>query len=99
MNLTALIGFVAGTLTTLSFVPQVYKAWYSKKCEDLSWGMIITFSAGVALWLAYGLLLWAAPIIIANAVTLALLIMIGILKVRYRDPERASTRAAETRVR
>lgn len=99
MNLTALIGFVAGTLTTLSFVPQVYKAWHSKRCEDLSWGMIITFSAGVALWLAYGLLLWAAPIIIANAVTLALLIMIAILKVRYRDTERASNRAAETRVR
>lgn len=99
MNLTALIGFVAGTLTTLSFVPQVYKAWQSKRCEDLSWGMIITFSAGVALWLAYGLLLWAAPIIIANAVTLALLIMIGILKVRYRDLERAGNSAAETRVR
>jgi len=99
MNLTALIGFIAGTLTTLSFVPQVYKAWHSKRCEDLSWGMIITFSAGVALWLAYGLLLWAAPIIIANAVTLALLIMIGILKVRYRNTEIASNRAAETRVR
>ncbi|HZS26482.1 MAG TPA: SemiSWEET transporter [Candidatus Angelobacter sp.] len=99
MNLTALIGFVAGTLTTLSFVPQVYKAWQSKRCEDLSWGMIVTFSAGVALWLAYGLLLWAAPIIIANAVTLALLIMIGILKVRYCAPETASNRAAETRVR
>ena len=99
MNLTALIGFIAGTLTTLSFVPQVYKAWQSKRCEDLSWGMIITFSAGVALWLTYGLLLWAAPIIIANAVTLALLIMIGILKVRYRNTEIASNRAAETRVR
>ncbi|HET9281636.1 MAG TPA: SemiSWEET transporter [Candidatus Angelobacter sp.] len=99
MNLTALIGFIAGTLTTLSFVPQVYKAWQSKRCEDLSWGMIITFSAGVALWLTYGLLLWAAPIIIANAVTLALLIMIGILKVRYRDPQRVGNSAAETRVR
>ena len=99
MNLTALIGFIAGTLTTLSFVPQVYKVWHSKRCEDLSWGMIITFSAGVAFWLAYGLLLWAAPIIIANAITLALLIMIGILKVRYRDPAGTSNRAAETRVR
>lgn len=99
MNLTELIGFVAGTLTTLSFVPQVYKAWHSKRCEDLSWGMIITFSAGVTLWLAYGLMLRAAPIIIANAVTLALLIMIGILKVRYRNTEKVCNRAAETGVR
>jgi len=84
MHTAALLGFLAGTLTTLSFVPQVIKAWRSKRCEDLSWGMLITFSAGVVLWLAYGLMLWAAPIIAANAVTLALLITIGLLKIRYR---------------
>jgi len=84
MHTAALLGFLAGTLTTLSFVPQVIKAWRSKRCQDLSWGMLITFSAGVVLWLAYGLMLWAAPIIAANAVTLALLITIGLLKIRYR---------------
>ena len=84
MRLTTLLGFVAGMLTTVSFVPQVYKAWYSKSCHDLSWGMLITFSAGVVLWLAYGLRLWAMPIILANAVTLALLVTIGVLKVLYR---------------
>ncbi|HEY3769287.1 MAG TPA: PQ-loop domain-containing transporter, partial [Candidatus Angelobacter sp.] len=36
MSLTELFGFLAGTLTTLSFVPQVFKAWRSKKCDDLS---------------------------------------------------------------
>jgi len=85
MGLTMLLGFFAGTLTTVSFVPQVLKAWQSKRCHDLSWGMLITFSAGVVLWLAYGLLLWAAPIILANAVTLSLLLTIATLKVRYRD--------------
>jgi MtN3 and saliva related transmembrane protein len=90
MDLTALLGFIAGTLTTVSFVPQVFKAWRSKRCHDLSWGMLITFSAGVTLWLTYGLLLWAAPIIVANAVTLALLIMIGCLKVRYRNNEHSA---------
>ena len=83
MTLTALLGFIAGTLTTISFVPQVYKAWRSKRCHDLSWGMLVTFSGGVVLWLTYGLRLWAAPIILANAVTLALLVTIGILKLRY----------------
>jgi len=87
---------MAGLLTTVSFVPQVFKAWQSKRCHDLSWGMLITFSTGVALWLAYGVLLWAAPIIVANAVTLALLITIGCLKVRYRNNV-ASAAAVEIR--
>ena len=83
MPLTPLLGFVAGILTTVSFVPQVLHAWRSKRCDDLSWGMLSTFSAGVTLWLAYGIRLWAMPIILANAVTLALLITIMVLKTRY----------------
>jgi MtN3 and saliva related transmembrane protein len=83
MRLTTLLGFVAGVLTTLSFVPQVLHAWRSKRCDDLSWGMLLTFSAGVVLWLAYGIRLWAMPIILANAVTLALLMTIMALKTRF----------------
>ena len=89
MNLVALLGFTAGTLTTISFVPQAYKVWRTRRSDDLSWGMLITFSAGVILWLVYGLLLWAMPVIVANALTLALLMMIAVLKARQ------SNRAAE----
>jgi MtN3 and saliva related transmembrane protein len=83
MRLTTLLGFVAGTLTTLSFVPQVLHAWRSKRCDDLSWAMLLTFSAGVVLWLVYGLRLWAMPVIVANAVTLVLLLIIMGMKIRY----------------
>jgi MtN3 and saliva related transmembrane protein len=83
MRLTALLGFMAGILTTISFVPQVLHAWRSKRCDDLSWGMLLTFSGGVVLWLVYGVRLWAMPIIVANAVTLALLVTIMVLKMRY----------------
>lgn len=83
MRLTSLLGFLAGILTTISFVPQVLHAWRSKSCDDLSWGMLLTFSGGVVLWLVYGIRLWAMPIIVANAVTLALLLAIMTLKVRY----------------
>lgn len=83
MRLTTLLGFVAGTLTTISFVPQVLHALRSKRCDDLSWAMLLTFSAGVLLWLIYGIRLWAMPIIAANAVTLALLLIIMVLKTRY----------------
>ncbi len=83
MYITTTLGFVAGALTTISFIPQVLHAWRSKRCDDLSWGMLLTFSIGVVLWLLYGVMLWAAPVIVANAVTLALLITIMVLKVRY----------------
>jgi MtN3 and saliva related transmembrane protein len=83
MRLTTLLGFIAGILTTISFVPQVVHAWRSKSCDDLSWGMLLTFSGGVVLWLVYGIRLRAMPIIVANAVTLALLLAIMALKARY----------------
>jgi MtN3 and saliva related transmembrane protein len=79
-----LLGFLAGTLTTLSFVPQVHKAWRSKRCDDLSWGMLLAFGAGVLLWLIYGLLLSAPPIIVANAVTLVLIATLLWMKAIYR---------------
>jgi MtN3 and saliva related transmembrane protein len=79
------LGFVAGTLTTLSFLPQVHKAWSTKRCEDLSMGMLLVFGAGVLLWIIYGLYLWAAPIIVANVVTLAFIVILVVLKARYRN--------------
>jgi MtN3 and saliva related transmembrane protein len=85
MNRVTMIGFVAGTLTTLSFLPQVHKAWRTKSCSDLSIGMLLAFTAGVVLWLVYGLMLRAAPVIAANAVTLVLLVALLTLKVRYQE--------------
>ncbi len=80
----SILGFIAGALTTLSFVPQVHKAWRTRRCEDLSYGMLLTFGLGVVSWLVYGLLLRAAPIIVANAVTLTLIVALLIMKSRYR---------------
>ena len=84
MSPVTLIGFAAGTLTTFSFVPQVVKSYRTKRCDDLSWGMLLAFTSGVVLWLVYGLFLHSAPIISANAVTLALLAVMLVMKVRYR---------------
>ncbi len=85
MQFTPVIGFVAGTLTTLSFLPQVHKAWRTQRCNDLSMGMLLSFAGGVTLWLVYGLFLGAAPIIVANAVTLVLVVTLILLKARYRS--------------
>lgn len=69
---TELLGLIAGTLTTLAFLPQVIKTWKSRSAQDISLGMFLLFSAGVALWLVYGIRLGALPIIAANAITLIL---------------------------
>jgi MtN3 and saliva related transmembrane protein len=79
-----MLGLVAGSLTTVSFVPQVLKIWRTKSGNDVSYGMFLLFSVGVLLWLIYGLALSAAPIVIANAVTLLLSLIVVALKYRYR---------------
>lgn len=78
------LGFMAGTLTTISFLPQLLHTWRQKSAKEISYGMLLAFSTGIALWLVYGIYLRALPIILANAVTLALTAMILILKIRYR---------------
>ncbi|HSM86666.1 MAG TPA: SemiSWEET transporter [Candidatus Limnocylindrales bacterium] len=85
MRAVTILGFVAGTLTTLSFIPQVHKAWRSKRCDDLSLGMLLAFGSGVLLWMVYGLVLRAAPIIAANAVTLLLILVLLVMKASYRS--------------
>ena len=79
-----LLGFVAGTLTTCAFWPQLQKTWTTKSAGDVSLGMLAIFSAGVSLWFLYGLVLQAWPIILTNAVTLLLTGAILVLKLRYR---------------
>jgi MtN3 and saliva related transmembrane protein len=78
-----LIGLAAGSLTTISFVPQVLKIWRTKSGRDVSYGMFLLFSLGVLLWLIYGLALDAMPVIAANAVTLVLALVVLGLKFRY----------------
>ena len=83
MNLIDSIGSLAATLTTVSFVPQVWQVWRSKHTADISLTMYALFAAGVAMWLAYGLLLGAWPIIIANSITLVLASAVLVMKLRF----------------
>ncbi len=77
------IGLAAGTCTTLSFLPQLVTVYKTKSAEDLSYSWLAIFSVGLILWLIYGILLLSAPVILANAVTLTLLVLIIALKIRY----------------
>lgn len=84
MDIPTLLGLGAGSLTTLAFVPQVLKTWRTKSGDDISLGMFLLFSTGVLLWLIYGVLIDALPVILANAVTLVLSLTVLVLKLRYR---------------
>lgn len=79
-----LIGYMAATLTTVSFVPQALHSFRTKDVSGISLGMYSIFTLGIALWLVYGLLISAWPIVIANVITLALASMILAMKLRYR---------------
>jgi MtN3 and saliva related transmembrane protein len=83
LTATDWLGLLAGTLTTIAFVPQAVKIWVTKSADDVSYLMFGIFSAGIVLWLAYGIALQAMPIIVANVVTLVLSVMVIALKVRY----------------
>lgn len=84
MPASELIGYCAAVLTTFSFAPQAWLTFRTRDVRGISLSMYSVFAAGVALWLAYGLLLGAWPIVAANAITLALALAILAMKLRYR---------------
>jgi MtN3 and saliva related transmembrane protein len=86
---TEAIGLLAGTLTTIAFVPQLLKIYRTKSGKDISARMFSLFSAGIVLWLIYGILLRSLPLILSNLVTLALSLTIIALKIRYRRRPRS----------
>ncbi len=75
------IGYAAATLTTASFVPQAWLTFRTRDVSGISLGMYSAFTLGVALWLAYGIALGEWPIIVANAITLALAASILAMKI------------------
>jgi len=81
--ITQIIGMGAACLTTCSFLPQAIKVIRTRQTKDLSLAMYVAFTAGVALWLAYGVLLGQWPVILANAVTLLLAAIILTMKIRH----------------
>jgi len=80
---TTLLGLVAGSLTTISFIPQVMKTWKYKETKDISLLMYIIFFTGVLLWFLYGFIIKNTPIIVANGLSLILVFIVLILKIRY----------------
>ncbi|HEY0568082.1 MAG TPA: SemiSWEET transporter [Xanthobacteraceae bacterium] len=83
MNVTTAIGLLAAFCTTVSYVPQLKKCWQTGSAGDLSLKMFLTLALGIALWIVYGVLQGDVVIILANSVSL--LLLLGILAFKLRE--------------
>ena len=82
MQLVTLVGLLAGTLTTIAYVPQVVKSWRSGSTSDVSLTMLAIMVSGVTLWLIYGVFMHDIPIMVANGATLLLAGTVLVLKIK-----------------
>jgi MtN3 and saliva related transmembrane protein len=85
INYITTLGLAAGLLTTIAYLPQVIKTWKSKSAQDLSWSMLIVLCIGIVMWLVYGFSVRDIPVIAANILTLLLVSIILVLKIRYKN--------------
>jgi len=83
MDLTNLLGYVAGTLTTIALVPQAWRTFRTRDVSGISLKMYCIFTLGVAVWLAYGIVLGEMPMIFANSVSLVLACLVLAMKLRF----------------
>lgn len=83
MDTSDLLGYVAATLTSAAFVPQAWRTFRTKDVSGISLRMYSVFTLGVAVWLAYGIVLEEMPMMIANGLTLVLACAVLVMKLRY----------------
>lgn len=78
--LVKILGFLAGFLTTVSFLPQVVKSLRTRHMGDFNLLFIVLMLLGLVLWTVYGFMLGQLPLIVANGVTIALNLVLLWLK-------------------
>lgn len=76
-------GYLAAAMTTLAFVPQAVKTIRTRDTRSISLGMYVVFTAGIAMWLIYGIALNSMPMILANIITFLLSATILGLKLKH----------------
>ena len=84
MQAIEILGLVAGTITSVTFLPQVVKIWQTKSAKDLSLMMLLLLMLGVVLWLIYGLVVMSAAIIYTNSMVLAMSLIMLYFKLKFK---------------
>ena len=89
MTFLEIFGLVATCFTTSSFVPQVWRTWKTKDVSGISLPTFLILTVGLAMWLAYGLMIGDLPLIVANAAMVVLTAAIVVMKLVYGRPQAA----------
>ena len=83
MYTVEIVGFLAGILVALSFLPQVIKSWKTKSTKDIAISLSIVNLSGQVLWIIYGFLVGSASLIVMSGITLLLTLSLLILKLKH----------------
>jgi len=89
-NSIEIIGLIAGGFTSIALFPQVVKLWRSRSTKDISVMMYALFCCGLALWIAYGILISSLPVILSNVVTLVFGAAVLTMKLVWEREEQGS---------
>ena len=81
--ITNVVGYAAAVMGTLIMFPQLIKTLRTKSAKDISMGMLVVFLANCFLWVIYGFLIGAWPIIISNSLVFMIVMIELILKLKY----------------
>lgn len=84
MESIELIGYVAGSMTAGSFLPQAVKTWQTKSTKDISLGMFVIYVISTLLWILYGYLIQAWPLMATNGAILIMATFILFMKLKYK---------------
>ena len=88
-ELTPIVGFIAGLVTTAANLPQVWKTYRGKSGEGLSFRMLLALAIGLGLWIVYGIMSKSLPLIATNAVVVLLILSLIGMKLKF---DRAPTK-------
>lgn len=80
-------GHVGAFLSSVTFIPQVYRVWKTKSANDLSMTMMLIVFTSTLIWLVYGIALGLLPVILANSVICVLSLMLIYFKLTFRKPK------------
>lgn len=84
MSAVEFLGLAAGTISSITFLPQVIQVWKTKSARDLSLGMMGLLILGVSMWLVYGIILGSVAIIYTNTMVLTMSLIMLFFKIKYK---------------
>lgn len=84
MSAVEFLGLAAGTISSITFLPQVIQVWKTKSARDLSLGMMGLLILGVSMWLVYGIILGSVAIIYTNTMVLTMSLIMFFFKIKYK---------------